>query len=313
MTADKRKRVGLALGGGGSRGFAHIGVLKVFEEQSIPIDAIAGTSIGAVVGGAYASGLGPWDLIRKVTEIMGGPLAKLSVFKSMEDAPEEKEMGLAQKIGLFFKSQLLFTQALFNPGMIEDKDFQAVVNHFIPDIRIEDTKIPFQAVAVNLIDGQEVVLSSGSMREAIMASCAVPGFMPPVKMGDMLLVDGGTIHLTPCSIVRQSGVDIVIGVDVDRDLGADRIFKNAIEVYTRAAMIGSSHLANYCLQEADIVLKPRVGEMKWFELDHSLEAIEEGERSAKESLEPIQKLLLPPQRPFVNAILNLFGKRAAMQ
>ncbi len=309
MNPGNRKRVGLALGGGGSRGFAHIGVLKVFEEESIPVDLIAGTSIGSVVGGAYASGLGPEALVKKVDELVEGPLSKLSVFKTMEDAPEPNEMGIAQKIVLFFKSQWLFTQALFNPGMVGDKDFQSVINHFIPDIRIEDTKIPFRAVAVNLIDGREVVLSSGPMREAVMASCAVPGFMPPVKMGGKLLVDGGTINVMPCAIARQWGVDVVIGVDVDRDIGADREFKNAIDVYTRAAMIGSFHLANYCVKAADIVIRPRVGGMKWFELTHSMEAIREGERCAREAIRDIRDLTESrKERRLFQVLRNLFGK-----
>lgn len=313
MATDQKRRVGLALGGGGSRGFAHIGVLKVLEEQSIPIDVIAGTSIGSVIGGAYACGLGPEVLVKKVMEMMEGPLSRLSVFKAIEDTPE-KEMGLAQKIGLFFKGQWLFTQALFNPGMVGDKDFQSVINHFIPDIRIEETKIPFRAVAVNLIDGQEVVLSNGPMREAIMASCAVPGFMPPVKKGDMLLVDGGTINIMPCNIARQCGAEVVIGVDVDRDIDADREFKNAIDVYTRAAMIGSYRLANYCLKEADIVIKPRVGQMKWFELSHSLEAIQEGERCARESLESIRKMIpAGARKSFLQIIKTLFKKKGSLQ
>lgn len=304
-----RKKVGLALGGGGARGFAHIGALKVFEEESIPIDVIAGTSIGSVIGGAYASGLGYEELLAKVKEIMEGPLAKLPVFKAIGDAPEQKEMSLTRKIGLFFKSQWLFTQALFNPGMIEDKDFQSVINHFIPDIGIEDTRIPFLAVAVDLITGGEIVLSSGSMREAVMASCAVPGFMPPVKMGDMLLIDGGTVNIMPCSVARTHGADIVIGIDVDRDIDADQDFNNAIDVYTRAAMIGSYHLAAGCAKEADILLKPRVGNMKWFEVTNSLEVILEGERCAREGMEQIRKLIPAPKgRKLLTAFRNLFGK-----
>lgn len=311
MAAEKRKKVGLALGGGGARGFAHIGALRVFQEESIPIDIIAGTSIGSVVGGAYASGLGYEELAGKVKEIIEGPLAKIPVLKAIGNAPEQKEMGLARKIGLFFKSQLLFTQALFNPGMIEDKDFQSVINHFIPDIGIEDTKIPFRAVAVDLITGQEIVLSRGSMREAVMASCAVPGFMPPVKMGDMLLVDGGTVNIMPCSVARASGADIVIGIDVDRDINADQDFTNAINVYTRAAMIGSYHLAAGCLKEADIVIKPRVGDMKWFELTNSLEVIGEGERCARESMARIRELIpASKEHRILKIIRNIFGKKS---
>jgi NTE family protein len=290
MTGDGRKQIGLALGGGGSRGFAHIGVLKVFEDESIPVDIIAGSSIGAVIGGAYASGLKPADLIGKVAQITESPLAQLSVFKVMGDAPAQ-EMGIADKIGLFFKSQWLFAQALFNPGMMGEKDFQEVIDHFVPDIRIEDTKIPFRAVATDLKTGTEVVLSEGSLRRAVLASCAVPGFMPPVREGEMLLVDGGTVNILPCSVARSGGADIVIGIDVDRDISAGGEFSNAIDIYTRAAEIGSFHLANLSIKEADLVIRPKVGHVKWFDLSNSMEIIEEGERCAREELERVKELV----------------------
>ncbi len=312
MAEMKRKRVGLALGGGGSRGFAHIGVLKVLEENSIPIDVLAGTSIGALVGGAYASGIGPDELIRKVHEIVLSPLAHISIFNAIGNEPEKKEMGLSDKIGLFFKSQWLFAQALFNPGMMEAEDFHAVVNHFIPDINIEETKIPFRAVTADLVSGEQVVLSTGSLRRAVIASCSVPGFMPPMKDGNRFLVDGGIVNLVPGSVLKKEGADIVIAVDVDRDIGATREFQNAIDVYTRAAEIGSFHLSNFQLKDADIIIRPKVGGMKWFDLSRVDETIHEGERSAKESMTDIRRFLPEPKkRTLLSTVLDFFRTKPA--
>jgi len=312
MAEMKRKRIGLALGGGGSRGFAHIGVLKVLGENNIPIDILAGTSIGALVGGAYASGLGPDELIRKLHEIVLSPLAQMSVFKAIGDAPEKKEMGLADKIGLFFKSQWLFAQALFNPGMMKAEDFQAVINHFIPNIRIEETKIPFRAVTADLVSGKQMVLSTGSLRRAVMASCSVPGFMPPLQDGDAFLVDGGIVNLVPASVARQEGADIVIAVDVDRDIGATREFQNAIDVYTRAAEIGSFHLSNFQMKNADVIIRPKVGGMKWFDLSQVDETIREGERSARDSITDIHRFLPEPKkRTLLRTVLDYFRAKPA--
>jgi NTE family protein len=306
------RRVGLALGGGGSRGFAHIGVLKVLEEESITVDVIAGTSIGAVIGGAFASGLGPAELVEKVEEIVRSPLARLPVFQTLEETDkQQKELRLADKVGLFFKSQWLFAQALFKPGMMEGEDFQAVVNHFIPDIRIEDTKIPFRAVAADLISGNEVVMSKGSLRCAVMASCAVPGFMPPIKDGEMLLVDGGIINMVPCSVVRGEGAQVVIAVDVDRDIGADSDFKNAIDVYIRASEISNFHLSYFRLKDADVTLRPRVGNIKWFDISQSSGIISEGERCAREGMERVRKLIPEKkERKLLSVLRALFSKRA---
>lgn len=312
MAEMKKKQVGLALGGGGSRGFAHIGVLKVLEENAIPIDVLAGTSIGALVGGAYASGFGPAELIRKVHEIVRSPLAQIPIFNAIENNHETMEMGLADKIGLFFKSQWLFAQALFNPGMMEAEDFHAVVNHFIPDIKIEETRIPFRAVTADLVTGEQVVLSAGSLRMAVTASCSVPGFMPPMKDGNRILVDGGIVNLVPGSVAKKEGADIVIAVDVDRDIGATREFQNAIDVYTRAAEIGSFHLSGFQLRDADVVIRPKVGDMKWFDLSHVDKTIQEGERSARESMNDIRRFF-PEQkkRTFLNTILDFFRAEPA--
>lgn len=312
MAAMKRKRIGLALGGGGSRGFAHIGVLRVLEEESIPIDVVTGTSIGALVGGAFASGLGPAMLSKKVEEIVKSPLARMAVFQAMGNSSEKKEMDLADKIGLFFKSQWLFAQALFNPGMMETEDFQAVIDHFIPDIRIEETQVPFRAVAADLVTGREVTLSKGSLRRAVMASCAVPGFMPPLRDGERLLVDGGIVNLVPGSVAKQEGADVVVGVDVDRDIGADQTFRSAIDVYIRAVEIGSFHLSVYRLKDADIVIRPQVGHMKWFDLSRVEETIQEGERSARQSIPGIRKLMgTGEKRTFLSTLFPFLQKKTA--
>ncbi len=147
----KRKRVGLALGGGGARGLAHIGVLRVLEKEEIPIDLIAGTSIGALVGGAYASGSSSDELQKKAEEYLNSHEFRSSAIRAFEAAHAKGEIGLAQKIETYLRNHFYLIQAMFKPGILSNEDFQATIDYFIPDIEIEETRIPFRAVATDLV------------------------------------------------------------------------------------------------------------------------------------------------------------------
>lgn len=141
----RRKKIGLALGAGGARGIAHIGVLRLFESRSIPIDVLVGTSIGALVGGAFASGIRTRDLQARVDAFLQDPIFLESSLESIRQLEADKKLSLVQKIQGFFKNRFLLAQALFRPGMLHEEDFQAMIDFFIPDIRVQDTLIPFRA------------------------------------------------------------------------------------------------------------------------------------------------------------------------
>jgi NTE family protein len=199
----KRKRIGLALGGGGARGLAHIGVLAVLEREGIPIDLIVGTSIGALIGGAYASGISPDELKKRVDAYLNSTEFQSSAMKAFETAHAKGELGLTQKIQTYLRNCFYLIQAMFKPGILSNEDFQTTINYFIPDIQIEETRIPFRAVATDLVSGEQITFSEGPLRQAVMASCAVPGAIAPFKEGERLLSDGGIICLVPISVARQ--------------------------------------------------------------------------------------------------------------
>ncbi|HYQ60688.1 MAG TPA: patatin-like phospholipase family protein, partial [Desulfatiglandales bacterium] len=237
----KKKRIGLALGGGGARGLAHIGVLRVLEEEKIPIHLIAGTSIGALVGGAYASGISADELQKKAEEYVSSPEFRSSAIKSFEAAHATGEMGLTQKIQAYFRNHLYLIQALFKPGILSKEGFQATIDYFIPDIQVEEARIPFYAVATDLVSGGEIIFSKGSLRQAVMASCAVPGAFAPLKEGERLLSDGGIICRIPISVAKREGADIVIAVVVDRGIGSVKL-RNVVDVYLRVNEIMGERL-----------------------------------------------------------------------
>lgn len=210
-----RPKIGLALSGGGARGGAHVGVLKAIEEYGVPIDYIAGTSMGAIIGALYASGYSA-DEIEKV-------LIKTDWATALKDSPARTDQTMRRKE---LESQFLIPFRVgFNRGKIQlplgaingqhlDQIFQLL---FLPVVGINDfdrLPIPFRAVATDLVSGEAVVLSSGSLSDSVRASMSVPGVFTPVRLEGDLLVDGGMSNNLPVDVVREMGADIVIAVDI---------------------------------------------------------------------------------------------------
>jgi NTE family protein len=286
----KKKRIGLALGGGGARGLAHIGVLMVLERERIPIDLIVGTSMGALVGGAYASGISPDELQKKADAYLNSAEFQSSAMKAFATAHAKGELGLTEKIQTYLRNTFYLIQAMFKPGVLPNEDFQTTINYFIPDIQIEETRIPFRAVATDLVTGEEIIFSKGPLRQAVMASCAVPGAIAPLKEGDRLLSDGGIICLVPSSVARQEGADIVISVAVDRCIRSEEL-RTVVDVYQRVNEIMCEKLKEYELGDADVVILPEVGDLHWSDFSQAMNLIDEGEKAAREKIEDIRNVL----------------------
>jgi len=217
--AADHPKIGLALSGGGARGGAHVGVLKALEELGIQVDYIAGTSMGAIIGGLYASGYTADEI-----EVV---LVETDWKTALTDSPARRDRTMRKKE---LESQFLIPYRLgFNKGKIQlplgaiegqhlDQIFQEL---FLPVIGIHDfdlLPIPFRAVATDLVSGEAVVLSSGSLPDVVRASMSVPAVFAPVKINGRLLVDGGMSNNLPVNIVRQMGADIVIAVDISSPL-----------------------------------------------------------------------------------------------
>jgi len=287
----RQKRIGLALGGGGARGFAHIGVLKALVRAKIPLDIIVGTSSGALIGGAYAGGTAPEEMERKIGEYLNSKEYQSSAVRVIEKAHDGEHSSLTQKIQGFFQNKFLLLQAMFKPGILSAEEFQSMIDFFIPDILIQDTTIPFRTVSTDLISGEQIVFSEGPLREAVMTSSAVPGAIEPRQSGKMLLSDGGIISLVPVNAARREGADIVIAVDITRGLFSDEKLETAPEISDRAADIAAYHLTRRELIGADVVIRPRVGNLHWSVFSHAENLIAEGEKATREKMRNIRRVI----------------------
>jgi NTE family protein len=289
----KRLRIGLALGGGGARGLAHIGVLKVLEREGIPVDLIVGTSMGALVGAAYALAPEARALERKVTDFLangrsGGAclkrLGKLHPFNPEKIDFLHRILRIAQK-------HVFLSLNILKKALVSEEDMHALLSVFLPDIKVEDTVIPFAASTVDLVTGKEVILMQGPLVAAVMASCAVPGFLPPVAREGMVLVDGAVLDPVPVNAAKAAGAEMVIGVDVGLCLCESPPIEDGIDVINRAMEVMGYSLNCRSRERADIIIEPDVKRIPWTGFTHHEDLIREGERAAEERIDAIRRKL----------------------
>lgn len=286
----RKVRLGLALGGGGARGFAHIGVLKVLQREGIRPDIILGTSAGSVVGGALASGMTVQEIEEKAYAFLETDLYASSELKAMGDAESGAEQRLSRRIQSYFSTKMRLASALYKPGILPLEDMEEFINYFIPDIEIEETAIPFRAVATDLQRGECVILREGSLRRSILASSAVPGVFPPVEMNGRYFSDGGIICTVPVECALKEGADAVIAVAIDRDIILSSQLHTAVDIYVRAGEIQGFYLEEHDLKRADLVIRPELGSVHWTDFSRSRELISLGETAGTEKVAEIRAL-----------------------
>jgi NTE family protein len=298
-TPPHRPRIGLVLSGGGARGVAHIGVLKVLEEQHVPIDAIAGTSMGAVVGGLYASGLSA----REIEAIM----LSLNWQEAFRDLPPREDLTLRRKqedqnFLVKFPLGIHGGKVLLPKGLIQGQRLNQILRRLtLPVARItnfDELPTPFRALATDLETGDAVKIDSGDLTSAMRASMSAPGVFAPVERDGRLLVDGGISENLPVDIARAMGVDILIVVDVGSPL-LTRDKLNSVPVISNqmiAILIQrNSREQLEKLKAQDVLIAPPLGDTSSFDFGNVKRVIAVGERAARESAERFAALAMTPQ------------------
>ncbi len=289
----RRPKVGLALGGGGARGLAHIGVLKVLEREGIPIDLIVGTSIGALVGAAYAIKPNARSLEKKVREFFAHQRSGNTGFKRLGKlqlaSPDKTD--LFHRIVRIAEKHVFLSLAIMKKAFLSENGMEKVLEFFLPDINLEETSIPYYATAVDLISGEAVVLKIGPIIRAVMASSAVPGFMPAVAWNEMMLVDGGVLDSVPASPAKDEGADVVIGVDVGFCIHQPHVIEDGIDTIDRATEIMGFYLNRHRRESADVLIEPAVRDVAWTDFFDYEALIREGEKAAESKIEEIREKL----------------------
>jgi NTE family protein len=273
MTINNKKRplVGLALGGGMARGCAHIGVLRELEKHDIPIDLIAGTSVGSLIGGAYAAGLSPDQIEEMALTISWNDLGRVTI----------------SKLG-FYNSE---------------RTEEYIRKHF-PVTEFEKARLPFGAVATDIQTGKMVIFTEGSLPLAIRASCAMPIFYTPVVVNGRMMVDGGLVGHIPASVARLMGADLVIAIDVNSQHLPIPPPTHLFSVMSQALSVMGRTAVQYLYADADIVIRPQIEQVRPDDLSKAAEMITAGEEAARRVIDKIKRSLAPRRQGLFKRIFS---------
>ncbi len=252
-----RPKIGLALGSGGARGFAHVGVLKVLQEYNIPIDFIAGSSMGALVGGLYGAG---HDLER------------------------------LYKLATAFRRKYYLDFTVPKMGFINGQKIKEFIRIFTKGMQLEELHPPLAVVTTDLTTGERVIFNSGSVADAVRASISIPGIFVPERINGRLLVDGGVVDRVPVSVVRNMGADIVIAIDVSH-INGNKEITSIFDVILQSIDIMQDELARLKQSDADVMIKPRVEQYSARAFTNTEEIIRIGEEETIKNISKIKEVI----------------------
>jgi NTE family protein len=282
--------VGVALGGGAARGLAHVGVLRALTRAEIPIDIVVGTSMGAIIGGAF-SAIGDVELLeRRVRGVLESEEFRKNRLQFLKETR-------AQRGGLLFSMANLVRRGIFfgvsslRPSFLSAEEFAHSMEAMIPDEQIEELSLIFGAVALDIQTAEEVVLRTGSLRHAAAASSAIPGILPPVQMNGRKLIDGGWVDKIPVLPVFYLGADVVIAVDITADLQDAREYRRGVDIMVRANSIKDARLVDFSRRMADVVVTPDVGDVHWADFGDFDRCIQAGDDAATRAIPEIRELM----------------------
>lgn len=287
--ARNEPKIGLALGGGSARGFAHVGILKVLEREGIKIDYMAGTSIGSLVGAFYALGFEVEEIEKYLLE---ENFTKYISFKNVTFELEEYQH--KKTLGVSINLPKIITNPGWPRGLISTVAIRDKIDQITGWAHFEyDLRIPFKTVATDLITGEKIVISSGKVSNAVAASISIPGIFFPFEHEGMILVDGGLKDPVPVDVVREMGADIVIAVSLQNIEGGKKDPYNIISIAERSVEIMIGDLTQLSLIGADLILAPEYqGEVSFLMGQKERQAIiKQGEIEAENHITLLKEII----------------------
>lgn len=250
-------KIGIALGSGGARGLAHIGVLKVMQEHQIPIDCISGSSMGSIIASLYANG---------------------------------NDLNMVEKLAVSLKRKHWTDLIVPKLGFIEGEKVKEIIRLLTHGKNIEDLEIPLGIVAVDIEEGEKVIFTEGSVADAVRASISIPGIFVPERINGKLFVDGGVLERVPIPTIQKMGADIIIAVDVglyDAKMKVNTIF----DVLSQTIDIMERENYHHQIIEADCIIRPEVGHYGTLAFRNMQEIIDAGTKAANESISEIKQII----------------------
>jgi NTE family protein len=281
----------LALGGGGSRGLAHLGVVRVLEHAGIPIAGIVGTSVGSILGASYGRKPEIEPLIAATLAYLRSDRFRNDSFRRMMFGANDAEQNFLRVIFAQVRRGIRFTGLIRRPSILPGERLREAVREFVGDAGFADLKIPFAVPVLDLRGAREVLLTRGQLVDAVTASCSIPGFFPPVELDGMLLADVGVISSVPVAAARELVPGAaVIAVDLSLELEPIARVERGWDSILRCQSIAGRRLTEVALAGADVILRPKVGEKYWSDFSDLEAIVAAGEAAAGARLADIHAL-----------------------
>lgn len=301
-----RPKFGLALGGGGARGFAHIGVLQRLEGIGLRPDYVTGSSIGALVGAAYmkaGNSAGVW-------EALDGMVQSEEFHKLGTHLINVKGRGgdsFWHQVSAAIQDRIVINIAHSKPGLVPSERILDAMKLVVDEDIWSDAGTELGIVATDLYSGEDVYFTEGPLLPAVMASIAIPGFLPPVEHEGRTLVDGGVSQQVPVRLAREMGADFIMAVDVGQDISPITDMDNAMAIMSQSENIRSCHYRDMLNHEADVLLIPAMPGVHWSAYDQRMDFVELGKVAFDERFVTFQESWYQRKHPVWGKIKSLFS------
>jgi NTE family protein len=285
-----RPRLGLALGGGAARGVAHLGVLLELEQARIQPAALAGTSIGALIGGVWLTSEGAERAIERIDAFAGSvdyQKAGVEFLKNLGSSDTSWRTAFSRGL----KKSLVLAYTMFRESFVGEEAFRHNTEFLIPDVMIEQLRLPMSVMATDLSSGRAVIFRRGSLRRAVMASSAIPGLFPPSERDGAVLVDGAVTERVPVRGLTAASVDVVVAVDLR---GSDQPVEEPASgqaITRRARLISEWALRDTRLAAADLVVLPDVADIDPLDFSGSSRGVQRGREAMREQIPALRRRL----------------------
>lgn len=313
MKHDKAYKVALALGAGGARGLAHIGVIESLEDVGLKIDYIAGSSIGAVIGALYCHRANISEVKTNLIELLEDDTLhkKWEAFVPRKAEENNSRAGkIIEDLRAYINNQYLKFAVITKKSLAKQEDLMDPLKMLFGDLKVSDLKIPFSATTVDLKSGQEIYLSEGRLTDILYASSAIPGIFPPLEKDGLILADGSITDLVPVAQAVSQDHHKVIAVDFGPGKPLKQEYDKGLDILMRADELARIKLNNLTLEQADLVISPEVADFHWAEFSNYKEIIKQGHEAAFAMLDELVQLkssLTPEQKSWFKKLLDRFG------
>lgn len=290
------KRIGLALGGGGARGFAHLGVLRALQKADIPISIYSGTSMGAIIGSAFIQSKEFKGSHKKVKNFV---INYAKRFKGLNYVETDKEIteNVFGMIGRQISRGRIFLDFMRHSHLEDEKLLQEIVEDFIYPCNIEDLHTPMYICSIDFKSGQAVFFNEGDCQHAVKCSMSIPGYFPPQRFGGRLLYDAQAVYPVPIQIFEQLDVDLLISVDVGLPIDTNFELKTGVDLLFRQNDILYTHVLSEVDNCSDLVIRPETQNIHWTDFNNMDTIIKKGLEAGEKAIPQIKEMMSSSYKP----------------